>query len=446
MSCQNTSVVPDNRPAAPRAFEKVSISHIRWLIVEDALLSRKGHWFEAVTTFYQGFRRLGDQVTVLADAAVEPEIRDSLAAVPILPPSIWHRAGDGSGRATRYSRVLIHPWQTWRTMRRYLEANPAFDAIFVPTMGFHHLPAWVWLIKKTLRNRSTRVLLFFLTLPIRWDPHSGKPVPDGSPTSGLFFRLLRWLEPEIKSGKVVLATEVEPLRAALESLSGVPAFLFPQIVIPVRKSQRVLNTSQGGIEMACYGPARAEKGSDVLQQAIIIYRRRFPAGRARFTIHWTEDFVTGDGRAVTKALDLLNDPQVKYLTGYLTHSEYEERLKGTQVMLLPYRLSGYRFRGSRVVIEAVVNGIPAIATRGTALAGMLENFGAGVYCEDGDPESLALAIREMETRFEELRQAAEDRVSAATEEFSVESFRRVFFGADSAARAFKGIQGTDSIG
>ena len=414
---------------------------MRWLIVEDALLNRKGHWFEAVTTFYQGFRQMGDEVVVLADAAVAPDIRDSLAAVPILPPSIWHRAGDGSGRATRYARVFIHPWQTWRIMRRYFEANQKFDAIFVPTVGLYHLLAWVWLIKRTLRDRPTRVLLFFLALPVRWDSGSGRAVPDGSPTSWLLFQLLKWLEPEVKSGKVVLGAEVEPIRATLQLLSGVPATLFPQIVIPLpaMESDKV----RDGIEMGCYGPSRAEKGTDVLQEAIVIYLRRFPEGRARFTIHWTENFAVEGARVATKSPDLLRDSRVQYLTRYFTHNEYEEQLKRTQVMLLPYRLAGYRLRGSRVVIEALVNGMPVIATRGTALAGVVEASGVGLYCEDGDPESLARAIREMEERYDKLDRAAKEKAIAAAREFSIESFRRVFLGAGSTACTSNGCEVAD---
>jgi glycosyltransferase involved in cell wall biosynthesis len=407
---------------------------MRWLIVEDALLNRKGHWFEAVTTFYHGFRQLGDDVTVLADASVEPDIRDSLAAVPILPPSIWHRAGDGSGRLVRYSRVAIHPLQTWRVLRPYLRANPKFDAIFVPTAGLYHILAWVWLIKRTLRNRPTRVLFFFIHLPVGWDSQSGKPVQDGSPTSWLLFRLLKRLEPEIKSGKVVLGAETESTRAAVESFSGVPVTLFPQIVIPLQNSESDLSPSMDEIVMACYGPPRAEKGSDVLQQAITTYRRRFPESRVRFVIHWPEDFTTADGRVVVKSPDLLRDPQVEYLTEYIDPHEYERRIKQTQVMLLPYRLNPYGLRGSRVALEAVVNSIPVIATRGTALASQVEARGAGLYCEDGNCESLALAIRKMEERYEEFNRMATTRAAAAAKEFSVPSFRRAFLESDPAGR------------
>jgi hypothetical protein len=50
----------------------LSVLKMRWLIVEDALRDRKGHWFEYVETFARELRALGDQVTVLADRAAEP--------------------------------------------------------------------------------------------------------------------------------------------------------------------------------------------------------------------------------------------------------------------------------------------------------------------------------------------------------------------------------------
>jgi hypothetical protein len=51
---------------------------MRWLIVEDALRDRKGHWFEYVETFARELRALGDQVTVLADHAAEPFLVEQL--------------------------------------------------------------------------------------------------------------------------------------------------------------------------------------------------------------------------------------------------------------------------------------------------------------------------------------------------------------------------------
>ena len=51
---------------------------MRWLIVEDALRDRKGHWFEYVETFARELRALGNQVKVLADRAAEPFLVEQL--------------------------------------------------------------------------------------------------------------------------------------------------------------------------------------------------------------------------------------------------------------------------------------------------------------------------------------------------------------------------------
>ena len=53
---------------------------MRWLIVEDALLNRRGHWFEYVGTFGRELRSLGDSVTILADRSAEAFVTEQLPA------------------------------------------------------------------------------------------------------------------------------------------------------------------------------------------------------------------------------------------------------------------------------------------------------------------------------------------------------------------------------
>ena len=78
---------------------------MRWLIVEDALRDRKGHWFEYVRTFRNGLVALGDSVTVLASKEAKAFIQTELEAKPVLPEYIWHRMSDGSSVLKRYLRV-----------------------------------------------------------------------------------------------------------------------------------------------------------------------------------------------------------------------------------------------------------------------------------------------------------------------------------------------------
>jgi hypothetical protein len=91
---------------------------MKWLIVEDALSDRKGHWLEYVSTFVQGLKELGDEVTVLCDRMAEGFILEQTGARPVLPESIWHRMGDGAGVLQRYARVPGHAIATFFAMRK----------------------------------------------------------------------------------------------------------------------------------------------------------------------------------------------------------------------------------------------------------------------------------------------------------------------------------------
>jgi hypothetical protein len=147
------------------------------------------------------------------------------------------------------------------------------------------------------------------------------------------------------------------------------------------------------------------------------------AGRPlRFAIQWVENFQDGEGNQVSIDPWLKNHSQVEVFGRYFEGDEYERRLAETDVMVLPYR-SPYRLRVSRVVIEAMMNGMPVVATRGTTLFEQAEEYGVVVGCEDGDAESLAKAMLEVAARFESLQTSAQEKASAAAESFSVGCFR-----------------------
>ena len=161
---------------------------MRWLIVEDALRDRKGHWFEYLGTFARELRALGDDVTVLADSAAEPFLVEQLQVRPVLPASIWHRMGDGAGALRRCLRVPVHAWQTYRALKKYIRRTEKFDVIFVPTVLVHHLLGWTWLIKRVFKQASTRVILFFPNTPVQLDLKTNEPSWQPAPTAKLFCR------------------------------------------------------------------------------------------------------------------------------------------------------------------------------------------------------------------------------------------------------------------
>jgi len=197
------------------------------------------------------------------------------------------------------------------------------------------------------------------------------------------------------------------------------------------------------IVFGCYGAARWEKGSDIFLKAIRLVLQTAEKLKSldprpsaldsslaataagmplRFAIQWVEDFRDGEGNQVSIDPWLKNHPQVEVIDHYFQGDEYERHLERTDVMVLPYR-SPYRLRVSRVVIEAMMSGMPVIATKETTLFEQAEEYGVVLGCEDGDAESLAEAMLKVAARFESLRVNAEEKASAAAESFSVGYFR-----------------------
>lgn len=142
-----------------------------------------------------------------------------------------------------------------------------------------------------------------------------------------------------------------------------------------------------------------------------------------------EDFRDGEGNLISIDPWLREHPQVAVIGRYFEGNEYEQRLAQTDVMVMPYR-KPYQLRVSRVVIEAMLSGMPVIATRGTTLFEQAEEYGVVVGCEEGNAESLAEAMMEVVERFEMLRLNAQERVSVAAGFFSVKYFRELLIGLD----------------
>ncbi len=390
---------------------------MRWLIVEDALRDRKGHWFEYLGTFARELRALGDDVTILADRAAEPFLREQLLVQPVLPDSIWHRMGDGAGPLRRYLRVPVHAWNTYRAIKRFLQRDEKFDLIFVPTVLVHHLLGWSWLIKRMLPQTQSRVLLFFPNTPITLDEATGEPAWQAAPTAKLFNRLIRSLGREVEQGRVILGAETHPMCDALTKLTGVKFTYLPHPVAPFPEAAGEKSVAgENKIVMGSYGSARHEKGPDVLVAAVEEYCRRFPETRAQFVLQ----SVDGDKNLWSR---LEANPQVRLIPNYFPSGGYAQQLRMTDVLLLPYRRSSYALRVSRVVIEALVQGIPVVTTRKTTLEDQAKEFGAATFCEDGNVESLVNAIHEMENNFAALTRLAAERKTAAQNHFSVRQFR-----------------------
>jgi len=300
------------------------------------------------------------------------------------------------------------------------------------------LVGWIPLIKRKLRKLPCRVLLFFPNAPVDLR-EDGTPYLPPDPTAKLFRVCIRSLAREVASGKVILGAETCPMVKALSEVTGVPFTYLPH---PVELSTEhspdtgdsvgrlgdpspqtpVPATSGNPILFGCYGAARYEKGSDVLQAAIRLILERDAEIPARFSFQWIGDFHDEQGKVVTLDPWLQAHPKVHIVEGYFAEGEYIEQVKRTDVIMLPYR-AAYRLRVSRVVIEAMTLGKPVIVTAGTTLHDQAQSQGVLEACKDGCPESLASAIRTVLGRYESAARMAAKCAGKVCSEFSVRAFR-----------------------
>lgn len=412
---------------------------MRWWIVEDALRDRKGHWLEYLQTFQRGLMAEGDKVSFFASSECTPDVAALLGADCVLPPSIWARMSDGAAKWRRLFRIPAHGLATYRAVSKLLAGCSALhapssglpagralpDVIFVPTVLVHHLVGWIPLIKKKLRKLPCRVLLFFPNAPVDLrDDGTAYVLPD--PTAKLFRICIRFLAKEVTSGKVILGAETRPMTKALSEVTGVTFTYLPHPVeLSAEHPPATRNpspaTPDNPIVFGCYGAARYEKGSDILQEAIRLVLEREPAIAARFAFQWLGDITDAEGSVMRLDPWLKTHPKVDVIENYFEEGGYAERLAATDVMVLPYR-SAYRLRVSRVVIEAMNLGMPVVATRNTTLLDQAKEFGVARDCSDGSAEDLAASILDVVREFAQLRDAAKAKVLASRAHFSVKAF------------------------
>ncbi len=398
---------------------------MNWFIFEDSLTDRAGHWFEYLFDFQKELQGLGDEVLFFVPQNASSEVLQKFKSKPALPQSIFRKLSEPTPVWRRYGRIPWHGLQTYSAVTRHLVQKESGGIIFVPTAIVHHLLGWYGLVKFRLNRKSTRILLFFPGLPIA--SKGVEWVLEGSPTARLMRLLLLGMAKEIKAGKVVLGVETEAMRRAGERVFGLPFTYFPHPVRPITESlARNRKSPDGGdILIGSYGPGRYEKGSDLLVAAIEVYLRRYPASRAKFVLQWVDNFKLPNGKVACLPELIKNHPRVTVISRIFGDGEYEQWLAKTDALALPYRQSSYGLRVSRVVIEALVNGLPAVVTQGTTLAQQSKDFGAAVECQDGDVESVVLALRQIEENIIQLQTQAKEKAPLAIRHFSVQHFREL---------------------
>lgn len=364
----------------------------RLLIIEEALKDVSGHWYE-YNKAVRGYNvNHGVEVTILGHKEVSEKIQSELGVIPTFSRTNWDGIYSSKSALLRYFGILKHNYYIFQVIHKFLKENESFDCVFVPTVVIYHWIAWAILARKFNGKKFKRLVLFVRNNAGSYK--TGSDVPVFQKHTHLLKLILKTLQGMIQEGIVLIGTDSSRHAREYKILSGLELRVFPHPMThscPARNERKKSNK----IIFSCLGPARFEKGIDILEDAIVLYLRNSNDPNVHFILQWNNKILNPDGmiRKCNEQLD--KDQRITYLTNHLSSEEYREYLNQTDCVLLPYRRESYFTRLSAPVIEAAMLGIPTIYTKDTWLEEAIHEYGAGLGCQDGDAFDLSIKIRTM---------------------------------------------------
>ena len=389
---------------------------MRLLIVEEALKDRRGHWYEYNRAIVAEARRSAE-VTVLAHRNLQPSIAEELGATPFFPATSWDGVYNAPSAWKRYLGILRHNILVARSMQRFFREAGKFDVVLVPTVVLYHWLAWRWLAWRGRGRWFGKLVLTTRNNAGEYDAATGTYVFNAS--ARVLKRIVASFRGPVRRGEVELASDSSVIAAQYASLCGVPFSVYPHPVDDDSPPRGARDTT-APITFGALGPPRFEKGSDMVLEAIRLFRGG--GGDSRFLLQWTGECDDSKGTRVAPGPDITADPAVTLITTDLTTAEYQRRLEECDVVLLPYRRAQYHARLSGVAVEAFRKGIPCICFSDTWVADTMAEFGGGIAAREETARSLADAMHSMRDCFVDHSARATSRAEAARLHFSPAAF------------------------
>ncbi|MFT5470180.1 MAG: glycosyltransferase involved in cell wall biosynthesis [Verrucomicrobiales bacterium] len=403
----------------------------RMLICEEALKNHNGHWFEYNKAVVRMNRDEGVKVDLLAHCEVAPEIVDSLGAEPYFEWTNWDQIYYHPSAWRRYLGILRHNWRVFRAIRRRLRESEPYDLVFVPTVVIFHLIAWWFLATFDRGRKARRIVLLIRNSAASYESEDGAPV---FPRSSRILRfVLRRYRKLLASGRVRLTSDSHRLAEEYRQLADVEVTVAPHpclLLTPRELPERP--TAARALTLSLLGPARWEKGVQVLLDALRILKDRSDTPPMRIVLQWPDPVLAPDGEELRLDAEEFRDSpiEIDVIDKSLTSEAYQQLLADSEVVVLPYLRQAYYARISGVAVEAMLMGIPVIYTEDTWNSDMTEQFGGGLGFESENAEDLADALLKSAAGLEGYRSAARGRVPAARAHFSKKNFLEALWGTE----------------
>ena len=400
----------------------------RLLVSEEGLINEVGHWYEYCKSIVDIHAPFGIESYVAVHAKANDAVRSSMPALPVYSQTSWSGLHLEPNVVKRYLGILSHNYSVYRAMDSVIREKGPFDLIFAPTVTIHHVIAWRGLAAAHAGSGFKRLVLFFRNNAGYYTESSD--IPKFRRSAQVLALILKSFSPLIRSGAVAFATDSDRLADEYDALCGLRPVVFPSPRIAERggRGPKCAPNGRTIVRFSCLGPARFEKGIDLLQAAIKRVLGHRKSDDLSFVIQWNEQIRDAAGILYKPDPALLADRRVTFLTDLLSSAEYNSQIALTDCMILPYRRSSYFARLSGVAVEGLTAGAPIIYTQNTWCESLVRNCGAGIGVPDGDVNALAQAIEDMADHYATYKEKAVANAAEARRLNSAETFIEKLWG------------------
>jgi glycosyltransferase involved in cell wall biosynthesis len=393
---------------------------MKFVIVDNNLISYRGHSFEYARSIYSYIKSLGYNVTIVANSCILQELRKEMEIVPHFRYGIDWRFSFPIPVLNKLKPVRLF-WDYWHHTRSfYCDLSTLWEKIPVDqetVILFHTIRHFQLLsIVKWVENIPFKKMPYF-AIVLRFTTFSANRRPK---YTAVFYRdALRRLEKNRIHEKVLLFTDSELVADEYHLLTRLPIRILP---IPHTKAGEITADRRKGspVCLTYLGDARLNKGFGLLPY---VFEKLSPEiERGEIEIEVQANITDQSQWRVKLALEQLHKLKIKFYQNSLSNQEYYGLLNRAGIVLLPYTLDDYHSQTSGIFAEALSFGKPVIVSQGTWMAHQLRTYGSGLTFLPGDAHSLYETIKEGLKNYEILSSLAVDRARRWNERHSPDTF------------------------
>ena len=365
----------------------------RLFILDPAIRNTTGHYLSYAHKIAVAADSLGLTTWIITHVDVESwdTQRNSINIVPFFDKHVWDEfEEERDGRDSKFQAASMWIENAIRQLHQRFQFV-VDDHLLWPTVTPRQFPGLVSTFTASdLRHIHAEILIRYQS---EWYQHPA------------VMAALRRLER--MSGRIVLSTDSQLLSQELGVLTSLPVAVRPIPHVHDEAAGLLLGTSGGivgPLVISMLGNAREEKGFVLLLQALplisAVYDGLVPL---RFVIQCNEPDL-----ACREALNQYTSVQnidVEWIREAISDEEYDLRVAQSALVLAPYDEGVYRARTSGIGLDALLHGVPIIATGGTWLSRVLPRS-AILELRERSVAGLASAILEAVAQIDELTRQA----------------------------------------